>query len=231
MSERVTVIGFEGPHRVGKGEQIERLGRHLDSRGVMNLTLRGDGSRTGEGISYTDTKSDWWIDINKRLRTPERKLEDWNVTSNRLARELVVWRDRLMPNLLDRIGRYEGVLLVDRSLLSRTLIPREQGLDPKEALYVPLGKGRVIIPDDVCPDIIFDLTAPKETLMARLDPSDPKYDFRKRLIEQRYDWYVDAKNHIPEHLQSRVITVDSSRPIEEVSYDIITHTENLLYGQ
>ncbi len=219
MSVTILSIGFEGPNRVGKGTQCVLLQRWLRERDVPSLIIRGDGSRTGTGDSLGNPPSEWWQEVNTWLHTSRASYEDWDLTSYRLARELVVWRERALPRWVKVSGEKLGVLLVDRSLLSRTMIPRAaQRQDVSQNLYpVRPGRcGRKVLPDLVCPDLIFNLTAPKEVLLSRLDVSDPKYEFRKRLIVETYTWFEDAIDYIPSHLKARVVNVSTARDKEEV---------------
>jgi len=227
-------VGFEGPNRVGKGTQCALLRDWLAERAIPSLIVRGDGSRTGSGERPEDPLSPWWQAANRRLHGLPVNYEEWNQAAYRLARELVVWRDRVLPSLVRAQGRPLGVLLVDRSLLSRTMILRAMGAtDVAGALYAERyrTKGRRIPPDLVCPDLIVNLTAPRRVLVSRLDPGDPKFEFRKRLIEETCDWFGDAVAYIPRHLRSRVVKVDASEETERVFRRIVSllqiHFESL----
>ncbi len=230
-------IGLEGPNRAGKGTQCALLQDWLAERAVPSLIVRGDGSRTGSGEQPGDPPSAWWQAANRCLHAIHDlpvDYEEWNRAAYRLARELVVWRDRVLPRLVERQGQRLGVLLVDRSLLSRTMIPRAMGAtDVAGALYAERyrTKGRRISPDLVCPDLIVNLTAPRRVLAARLDPGDPKFEFRKRLIEETCDWFGDAVAYIPRRLRPRVVKVDASEETERVFRRVVslvqTHFESL----
>ncbi len=223
---RIISIGFDGPNRAGKGTQCARLHAWLTAQGVPALIIRGDGSRTGQGDSPGDPLSAWWQAANRWLRTPEASYTDWNLTSYRLARELLVWRDRTLPRQVRAWGQSWGVLLIDRSLLSRTMVLRAMQLpNVAENLYPeaarPKGKGRRLTPSQVCPDVLFNLTAPREILLTRLTPNDPKYAFRKGLIEQTAPWFTDAIEFIPPPLRPRVVNLNAARPVEIIFADIL----------
>ena len=227
-------IGFEGPNRAGKGTQCALLRDWLVERAIPSLIVRGDGSRTGSGECPGDPPSPWWQAISRRLYGLPVDYEAWNLAAYRLARELVVWRDRVLPRLVRAQGQRLGVLLVDRSLLSRTMILRAMGAtDVAGGLYAERyrTKGRRISPELVCPDLIVNLTAPRRVLVSRLDPGDPKFEFRKRLIEETCDWFGDAVAYIPRHLRSRVVKVDASEETERVFRRIVSllqiHFESL----
>lgn len=228
MSEKfpkITTIGFEGPNRVGKSTQSELLKARLESQGIPVVIVRGDGSRSGLGKTEGDPESEVWQEIDGDLRTPGSDLEEWNKSSYRTARELLVWRDRVLPNIAKEAGVNDAVLLIDRTLLARTLVPREMGTP--ERLYDedmravnPVSgerKGNVITAEDVAPDIIVQFVAPKETLLARLeDGEDEKSQLRRRLLEERYDWYLDAHNYLPSELADLVVRIDATEDPDTV---------------
>ncbi|MBX3080678.1 MAG: hypothetical protein KF716_03525 [Anaerolineae bacterium] len=217
-------IGFDGPNRVGKGMQCDLLQARLTSHGIPSLVVRGDGSRTGLGETTGDPVSAWWQDINRWLRTPAADTETWNRTSYRLARELIVWRDRALPCLVRQRGKSVGVLIVDRSLPSRTMVLRAAGVtDVANNLYtlqMP-SRGRKIDPFLVCPDMIFLLTAPLHVLLDRLDPADPKYAFRKELILRTRRWFEDAEKYIPAVLRDRIVHLDGSHDATMIFSEVL----------
>jgi thymidylate kinase len=236
MSVKIITVGFDGPNRAGKATQGALLQKWLDKHGIFSLMIRGAGSRMGQGDQPGDPKSAWWQEVNQRLRTPEVSEETWHITSYRLARELVVWRERILPNLIISQGQELGVLLIDRTLLSRTMILRARQIpDIANNLYPEKARirGKRISAHLVCPDLILNLIAPAQILIARLVPYDPKYEFRKRLINETSHWFIDAVNFIPEPLQSRVVEIDASWEMSAVFADILSavqsHFENLRY--
>jgi thymidylate kinase len=224
MKTKIITIGFDGPNRVGKGTQCIRLQKWLAGHEIPSLIIRGAGSRRGKGEQPGDPQSLWWQEVNLWLHTSQASCHDWNMTAYKLARELLVWRDRVLPNWVKSSGQEFGVLIVDRSLLSRIMIPRAMGLaDIAHNLYPEQArlKGRRISPELVCPDLIFNLTAPWWILNARLDSSDPKYEFRKKVIAETYHWFKDAVTYLSKPLQARVVEIDSSRDIEVVFSDVL----------
>lgn len=196
----------------------------LARRGIPALIVRGDGSRPGQGRWPGDPPSSWWQAANPWLHGPKATLHDWNIAAYRLARELVIWRERVLPRCLQERGEGLGVLIVDRSLLSRAVIALAMGvhdvtahLYPKEARL----RGNKIAPERVCPDQIFYLNAPKDVLLARLDAGDAKYQFRKWLIEESSDRFDKAADRLPSHLRARVVEIDASRPSPAVFEDVL----------
>ncbi len=219
---KIDVIGFEGPNRVGKGTQIERLRQHLEGRGLPCIVLRGNGSRPATGEHIGDPQSSWWSMANRSLRTTAN-LSLWQESSNRLAREFIVWRDFRFPKLLKQGGLERGLILVDRTILSQFMILRETGVTDWGRLYPETARAgrRQITGDLICPDIVLNLVAPKEVLLSRLDRGDPKYDFRRLLIETKYNWYLEAIAMLPGHIQERVSLVKGDEPIEAVFGNIL----------
>lgn len=82
-------------------------------------------------------------------------------------------------------------------------------------------KGRIVSVHDVVPDILFELIVPKEKLLARFDDSDPKNAWRRWLVEERYDWYLNSTDYIPVEYRDRVVKIDADRPPQEILRDII----------
>ncbi len=217
----ILTIGFEGPNRVGKGTQISLLGRYLSLHEIPFLVIRGDGSRPMSGLSG-DPCSLWWSEMNKKLRTTA-ELSDWDLAACRLAREMIVWRDRVLPRVLRKADKEFGCLLIDRSILSRSHVTREAGsLDVNDLYPRRFLKGKSITYETVCPDIIFNLIAPKEVLQTRLDPNDPKYYFRKLLIETKSEWYAETVFVFPDYIQRRIVSIDGTKPPDTVASEIAT---------
>ena len=215
----IITIGFEGPNRVGKGTQIDQLSRLLSSLSIPYLVIRGDGSRPAKG-SQGDPTSLWWDSINPKLHTLSDPL-DWELASCRLVREMIVWRKRVLPRMVKAAKTGLGVLLVDRSIISRAQIVRETGSLNLGDLYPQaILRKRKISAEMVCPDIIFVLTAPVEMLLARLDPNDPKYNFRRSLINTKGKWYEDI-TWLPRHIQERVVTIESTKTADIVAGEIL----------
>ncbi len=221
---KVFSIGFEGSHRSGKGTNIELLKNKLEKLKIPFIIVRGSGTRPNEGEHIGDPISDWWTKKLPLLRREGSSIKDWNESSYRLARELIVFRDRVLPNMLKESSSKIAFLLVDRSILSETMITRESENETGRINLYPDNageKGKVITAEMVCPDILFNFIADKETLLLRLDKSDPKYEFRRKLIEEKSDWYKDAKDFIPNNLKDRVIEINATKTLEEIQEEIM----------
>ncbi len=208
---KVSVIGFEGPNRVGKGTQIERLSQYLDERSIPFIVVRGSGSRHASGTHIGDPLSPWWFRINQLLKTTAN-LDIWQLSANRLAREFILWRDYYFPQILKRKKARHGFILVDRTILSLFMILRETGIMDWDKLYPEKVRslGRKVTGDMVCPEIIINLVAQKDVLFSRLDPSDPKHDFRKLLIETKSHWFLDTPPMLPRHIQRKIYTINAA---------------------
>ena len=224
----ISTIAFEGAHRAGKGTNIQFLCNHLEERGIPHITLRGDGSRLGIGRDMGDPYSPYWQKLSTELHEKDVPKEKWNFAAYLLAREFIIQKNVYMPRLLENSHKDKGVVVLDRSVLSRTLIPREM-VDPclwdseiKKMLYSKPGtwKGKEIKVEDVTPDIIFDLVAPLEVLLSRLDKNDPKYEFRKRNLTERYDWYINTEKYLPEEIRSKVVKINTDRSPTEIFCEI-----------
>ncbi len=223
---KIFSIAFEGMHRSGKGTQIELLKDKLIEAGIPCISIKGEGYRSGLGNTPEDPKSDFWERMSKELRGGA-DFELWEEASYRLARELLVWRERILSKEIDKVLAPFGVLLIDRSLISKANLKSLQSPPPPEKIFsyedlypTLIQKHKKITVDMVLPDIIFDLIAPKEVLLSRLDKSDPDYDFRKTNIEEKYNLYIDSKKHLPEEITNRIVTIDSSVNSEELDKNI-----------
>ena len=210
-------------HRSGKGTQIELLKNKLTEAGIPCISIKGEGYRSGSGSTESDPKSDFWERMSKHLEKKDSDFGLWEEASQRLAREMLVWRKRILSRKIDEALAPFGVMLIDRSLISKANLrtlqqPQSQEkIFSGEELYPTLSRQhKKITVDMVLPDMIIDLVAPKEALLARLDVSDPYYDFRKANIESKYDMYMDAKEHLPQEIRDRIVTLDSSVDQDEL---------------
>lgn len=231
QEKKIVSIAFEGLHRAGKGTHIENLKSRLEELHIPYADIRGEGSRPGKGETPGDPLSEPWLKLNKALHRREggEDVEKWDEAAYRLARELIVWRDRFIKRKIRESDAPFGALIVDRSLLSRAALMKHRLQPPPEKIFSTedlypdkIQNRKKITVDMILPDIIIELVAPKEVLMSRLDKSDPHYKFRKRNIETMYDTYIEAKNHLSEEIRQRIVTIDSSRDEETIFADIET---------
>lgn len=219
MSETWSSIGFEGINRVGKGTQIEKISNALACAGCVSVTLRGDGSRDGLGKHLGDPKNDWWQHNAHTLRTTGTTYE-WHVAADKLVNELLVER-RAHPGVIP---------LLDRTIISRAafVLDRE---DPPVGTYdinhlYPVRSGVDYSLEEIVPDVIILLEAPRDVVLGRLDPMDPKSDFRRRVISDSYETFYRAEHKLPRFVQDRILHIDSSRPIDQV-FDAIMDKLNI----
>ena len=224
MKERNPTIAFEGINRAGKGTQIEKLKLHAQKKNINAVEIRGDGTRDGLGLHEGDPLSEWWQQYSKYLRT-SGTTNDWNYAASILANDIKMWREQ-------GIDKGKKLLLLDRSFISRATFvldrsnPNTNALT-MENLYPPNSSHRIDL-EDILPDIIFELFAPKETILSRLDSQDPKFSFRSKMIEEQYSRYYSARNYLPIIVQERIIRVDSSRDIDTVFNEIVERINPIL---
>lgn len=229
MKSKIITIAFEGMHRVGKGTQIDLLAEYLNQFCVPHIKIKGDGSRSGIGTDSGDPYSGWWIKQNHKLRKTSgtENFEEWDKAAHRLVREFSIWKKRILPKLARGTSSEMGLLLIDRSIISRTSFVKykfrfaiNHHISGSKDLYPNISNELI---DIALPDMIVELIAPKEILISRLDSDDPKYNFRFRMIEEMFDNYTSAKNHLPDEILRRVVSVDSTNSPEEVFQEILTH--------
>ncbi|MDD4737819.1 MAG: hypothetical protein PHF54_01000 [Candidatus Pacebacteria bacterium] len=224
---KIISIAFEGPNRSGKGLQIEILSSCFEKEGIPYMIVRGDGSREKNELIESNF-SMWWENINPRLHS-NNNLNDWNIAACKLAEEVVYCKNNILPEITRKNNSDVGMLLIDRSILSRAVLISEQirnfTMDDLYPEYF-FEQGKVLTVWDVLPDIIFLLNAPKEVLLSRLSKDDPKYNFRKEIIEKKSNWYNHVLSGFPGIIRSKVNIIDATKePIEihnEV-YDIINN--------
>lgn len=226
--KKIFTFAFEGENRAGKGTQIEKIKNELRKNGIPCISIRGEGYRKGEGGSEDDPSSEYWKKMSETLKNNADKYELWNEASYRLAREFLVWRNRILSNEIDKSLKSFGVLLVDRSLISNSVLKKLQ----KKPLPEEIFKSSDLFPDHlqnrkkittemILPDIIFELMAPKEILLSRLDKNNPEYEFKKNNIENKYELYRDAKLHLPSEIQDLIVPIDSSHDPDQVFSEIM----------
>lgn len=106
QKREVISIAFEGMHRAGKGTHIEALKSKLAEDGIPAVDIRGEGSRAGRGETAGDPHSEWWLKLNQELhkKQGDEDATKWDEAAYRLARELIVWRDRFISNQVKAAG-------------------------------------------------------------------------------------------------------------------------------
>lgn len=229
----ILTVAFEGPHRTGKGEQIGQLSEALSEAGIPYLVVKGDGTRPTADDYPIQLDEDWWQEMRGILFKPDSEISDWNKAAYRLARELIVARERILPQLANEMGSNQAVLILDRSVISRGVVDREHLLRGDEEILRdemrpegPSGvkKGRKVELTDVMPDLVINLVAAPEELLERLDPEDPKYAMRKQHIEQSSQLYAPERlaEVLPPELMERVVTIDANQDIDLIHQQVLS---------
>lgn len=221
MKEKKTVVfWFDGPNRSWKWTQIALIKQAFESHWIPALVVRWDWTRTAKGTHLWDPVSKWWEENNPKLKWEESSPELWEEAAHRLAREVVIFKERTLPLLINKYNSELWVLLLDRSLISRTMIPIQYELT--HLLYWNHEWEKVNI-HEVKPEILFCLDVKRENLLDRLDESDPKFSFRKELIELNSDKYIHHIELLPESIQNIIKVIDGNRSILDVNKDISTY--------
>lgn len=182
-----TLIAFDGLNRCGKGTQAELLQSRLREINIFSVIVRGDGSREGLGKSQGDPENRWWSSFKQQIRGTEGTKQwfvHWNEAACILARELIQWKNIILPKILREAQYTDGVLLIDRSLISRIMVLHQANeYNGVESLYTIDGLHQGIDWKEVLPDQLFNFCVPRQVLLSRLETNDPKYEFRKKIIE------------------------------------------------
>lgn len=221
--ERAGIIGFDGIHRSGKGTQIAKLESDLEQSNRQSITVRGDGTRDGTGESPGDPYDPRWQEWSTYLRSEASTHDDWHASAYEIIHEL---HDHA-------ISGDHHLVLADRSLVSRAALMLHSGANPGrkgftlDDLYPVrervLEERRVDILRTL-PDILFYLEVKDpEVVMSRLDPSDPKYEFRSRNIQITFEDYRNATKVLPREVKDRLCPIDAALE-EEMVYQKISYT-------
>lgn len=232
----VGTVALDGCCRTGKGEQLRALYGHFTSRGVPTMILKGDGTRLGAGEAWHDLGSRYWThrhDYHAGLHTPR---SEWDVDAYTLARENRVWLQTLAD--ISKISRSRFALaLFDRSIISRatTSLQREgikEGKLTEDQMWPPHLQipGEEITYEETQPDILFNMTAPQDTLEGRITRDDYDRAFRMRAVYEYYDDFVRAKDVLPEGTKTKIVDLDGEAPIEETTAIILEHL-GLIYPE
>jgi thymidylate kinase len=221
ISLKVVSVAFDGPNRSGKGLQIELLSNRLNEEQIPYMVVRGDGSRECNKLIESDL-SEWWKEVNLHLHNIN-DLYCWNVAACKLAEELIYCKNSILPEIIKKSNSDMGLLLIDRSILSRAVLVSEylenfamDDLYPQQFFE----SQHNLTVWDVVPDIIFLLSAPKKVLISRLNKNDPKYSFRKDIIEKKWNWYGRVLNRFPSTISSKVIPIDATKNPTEINMEI-----------
>ncbi len=222
------VIGFDGMNRCGKGTQLNNLRNFLLEHSIPNLIVRGDGSREGLGIEEGDPENVWWQGFHSSLkekRSDKERFDLWNIGSSRLVDEFLWWKYYYLPRKMEDSESELGFLLLDRSILSRLVLVLDSG---EFSSFDDLYSGASVDWEEMIPDILFHLQVPKDELLNRLKKEDEKYEFRLKMISQKYSVYLRALPLLPSVVKSRMITLDGSKSPEEISWAVRGKICNLL---
>ncbi|KKQ81454.1 MAG: hypothetical protein UT05_C0016G0008 [Parcubacteria group bacterium GW2011_GWF2_38_76] len=221
----ISVIAFDGLNRCGKGTQTQMLQRHLEELGILAIIVRGDGSREGGGGSQGDPKSLWWGSFKTRLEGLEKGrqwFDQWNQAACLLAREFIHWKEIRMPVIMSKVGYEDGALLIDRSLISRIMVLRQADeYNGLESLYTIGGLSQGIDWEDVLPDVLFNFNVPHQVLLSRLESDDPKYQFRREIIDRCFSLHVSVTKNLPNAINARTINIDGDRVPGNIHTDIL----------
>jgi len=223
---RITSIGFEGPNRVGKGTQISLLAERLYQLGIPYIVVRGDGSRPNKGKHPGDPWSPWWAGMNFLLRRKGGNPNHWRRASIKLVQELIKARDNKLPRLVWESKSDVGVLLVDRSIISRTVFEME--FSSRNDKNLELYPSHNIDICKIAPDVIFNIMAPKDVLLARISKEDPKSEFRRDLIERKHVWFQLAPAYLPTSVQTRIVEINGDRTPQAIQEVIWRYVKRLV---
>ena len=147
----------------------------------------------------------------------------------RTNQDCLLFKKRFDQQLTTRKVKKEGVLILNRTLLSRLSLLTECPIPLQPPLSVADLYERKMDYQALTPDIIFNLVASKKELISRLDPRDVKYNFRKHVIEKKSNLYLDMVGKFTEEIRSRIITISTENvPKEEIAQIIFKTVQDKL---
>tara|TARA_Y100000310_G_C20683571_1_gene817567 strand:+ start:2160 stop:2852 length:693 start_codon:yes stop_codon:yes gene_type:complete len=223
-TKKVRSVGFDGLHRCGKGTQILLLKDYLQNKGVNSVIARGDGTRKGLGISQEDPYSAWWRDHYKSFfrdnRTPEENRYLSDLVYYRLTREAKSTMHRLER---DSIG---GVLLMDRTFVSRWFVKRQQ------EDYISLEDAVSVVDPDthkkispLIPERTYVIHVQLDELLKRIESSTDspeKKQFRLDNLTKYFNDFERLIEELPETFHGNEIKViDGNNSLENIHEKIL----------
>lgn len=213
--EDLLVVSFDGLNRSGKGTQIGLLKDYLESRNFQVEVLRGDGSRPGIGsTSFYDPASNFWQNWQKK---ENKSIDDWIYASRILSYENYLKCIEFSAEVKEK--DQAGAILLDRSHISTWYMLRKK--DPNTPFVDSLKEPTVL------PDIYFNLSVPKETLLARNSDDNPdKAEFRKRVVSTSYDKWTSTMRMVPKDIEMYVM--DGTQDKEYINCQVINVVETKL---
>jgi thymidylate kinase len=216
---KVFVIAFDGVNRCGKGMQCELLAHKLELRGIPCVVIRGHGTRSASGSSLGDPKSKFWSDMAAREMHSSFVEEDWHLCARRLARELICWKKRWLPRIMRIEKKPFGVLIVDRSLISRAMFCKAMCLEVTSGDFYNVTATNIHC-KDLLPDALFLFDVEENELLKRAeaDVDEKKANFRKKLISTTRRIYLDVLSQVPQYIRQRVSLLknDGSKSAEDI---------------
>jgi hypothetical protein len=174
---------------------------------IDSVIIRGHGTRTGDGSSLGDPKSKFWMDrLNEGIHS-SNNAGDWHICALRLARELRCWKLRWFPRYCKS---KVGVIIIDRSILSRAMFCKAVGEDVSQGNLYP-NNVYDITTESTLPDICFFIEVPEVELLKRLnsDPKSSKHFFREKLIKSTTSLYSSVITELPLSIKERIRVIQN----------------------
>lgn len=228
----VVTIALDGMNRCGKGVQTTLLAEYFKRLAVPVIVLRGDGSRLGSGQHPGDPNDAWWQNFKTRLdglETEDEKFDFWNEAADRLACELIDWRRNLMPKHVRTSESSYGVILLDRSLVSRLVLSTDRTDEVcLKDLYSCRYFGEQVTWRTVLPDKLFVLDVSQEVLDSRLEIGDPKFSFRRRMILEKYHIFRRVMRELPPDLLGCVKILNGNQATDKLYRQILAETRKVI---
>jgi len=203
----IKTIAFEWMHRTWKWTQINKLKKYLEEIWKKVFVIRWDWSRTWiNNDKYYDPESKYFKEFTKNKS--DKNIEDWQETSNRMQRELAIWKKKYSRKNED------AIILVDRSVISRASLD----WDTSEETLLKYTDWSWKEKNRLLPDIIFLLEADTNTLLKRFwkYENDEQSNMRRKNIKEKNDQYKEIIEKLPNEITKRIKTIDASQKSDEI---------------
>lgn len=235
MTCKIITIGFDGLHRSGKGTQIKLLSDYLLNQEIPHRVVRGDGTRAGNGSRVYDPPSEWWGKnlsfFRRKSNSLEEDIEKMHLKYQRLNREAKLIRDYTIPKEVLRTNSELGVMIMDRTFLSRYFTMKQYlpDISLKSALDVKNPKtGKKV--EVIIPNLTFVLEGNKETLLQRATKSDEsgseKFKFKIKIINHYYDLFNSVIGEMK--YEKGILCLDSSQSPKQIHKKILNNYNKLV---
>jgi thymidylate kinase len=213
----IPIIWFDGPHRSGKGTQIDLLKVFLVENWRQVFSAKGHGSREWLGERPEDNKSERRQKNYLKLKDKDfpNYYERWREAWQRLQRELKVLQYKISKDPSVK----KPIILLDRTVLSRYHVERQ-----KNSNY----DFDNLLSEAIIPDIIFIISCDIVHLKNRFTYEElqtKQWQFRRNNLVTNAPLFEEITNNLPESIKGNTIIINALDSVDNVHKKIIQKVE------